>query len=296
MGLFGYGQKDYAKNAGLFKKELMELAERAAGVAKIGVMLTSIMSELDAKYPHDGTGKEMEAIDKRIEGLIATIRTDIQRKNFAIAIEHAEMLMSAVVDARANGKELYTPKELETAEEKAQVYGEIGQIIAEREEVIKEKEKLRRMSVDLDPGSSKFNQNRLRYNALAEKEKTLNADLMHYESTYNALLTQLEKKKSASRAKKLRNTVNLNPAEFAREMDQRAADYEAVSEDVDATNRIAAESDAADAERVSNYGTDAFTADVNAERNRQIEESISNASASSTQEDDPFMRDLKGHF
>lgn len=294
MGLFGYGQKDYAKNAGLFKREILALSERTVGNFEIGKLLDKVIAALDAGYPAKASGKELEAIDKRIEGLIETIGMDIRRGNFATAVEHAGMLLSAVGDARANGKELHTPEELKAAEEKAQMLGKMNEMLLRREAIEKERAKLIEQCAGLDKTSAKFSINHRKWKELGVEVDTINGDLTEYEKAYNTRAKMLNMKKSAINAGELKGLMNVNPSQFAHMMEERSQAYESVSNTVDTIEGIIGDAKAGDASRNSSYEDDGFASAVDMRKNAQLADEISGATVSPDEEEDEFTRATKG--
>ena len=143
MGLFGYNQKDYAKNTAAFKTQIVSLMEKLSGEFGVGKILDAARSSLDFyRYPNKANGKELEAVDKRIQSLIDSLFRDVQQKNPAMASEHAKMLLSAVEDSRQYGKEAFNAEDLKAAEQLAVYRGRIFNDLNKKGEIEKQKAKL----------------------------------------------------------------------------------------------------------------------------------------------------------
>ena len=143
MGLFGYNQKEYAKNTAAFKTQIVSLMEKLSGEFGVGKILDAARSSLDFyRYPNKANGKELEAVDKRIQSLIDSLFRDVQQKNPAMASEHAKMLLSAVEDSRQYGKEAFNAEDLKAAEQLAVYRGRIFNDLNKKGEIEKQKAKL----------------------------------------------------------------------------------------------------------------------------------------------------------
>lgn len=121
MGLFGYNQKDYAKNTANFQKKIedlrmlmLESGKEYFGVGKVLDNASRWLGTID--YPSGANGKELEAVDKRILGLLDTLSSDIQREKPELVMVHAKMLADAVMKSRKFGKERLSAEELKAEE------------------------------------------------------------------------------------------------------------------------------------------------------------------------------------
>lgn len=253
MGLFGYNKKKFDKNTALFKGELLEIAPRAVGNFAICKLLDSICMELDAEYPTKAAPKELEAIDKRIQTLIEKIREAIESKEFAIAREYADMLWSAVIDARADGKERYTPEVLQLLEERACLHGKINELLLRHAAIEKERAKRIEQSVGLDKSSALYAMNHREWKELGAEVDKINGDLTEYKKAYDVRVGMLDM------ATRKNVESQFDPVVFAHMMEEAAQAYE---------------DDGFDS------AVDSFDSTADISKNTQLEEFISDATVS----------------
>lgn len=221
MGLFGYNQKDYAKNTELFKSRIYDLMERSANQFGVGQVLNNAMLQLERlPYPQKGKGKDIENIDARINGILNIMMDDIQHKRFAYFSEHASMLISAVVDSRQYGKELYTPEELDAQEKMAQCKGEIfdaldkkGQLAAEKQKLVEKGKKLSGPTQQAE--MAKLN---MSFNLLSREEQTLDQTVAMFTKRHNSFVEIVNARKVGREVHKLQSAKLPSLKDFTKEM------------------------------------------------------------------------------
>lgn len=116
MGLFGYNEKDYKTNAAEMTNLIQEMMGKVTKYEGVGKVLNKAFLALAEPYPRDAKSKELAAIDERIFDLLSKMNTDLQKKSFGMLSAHANMILTAICDSRAYGKENSTPQELKAEE------------------------------------------------------------------------------------------------------------------------------------------------------------------------------------
>ena len=207
MGLFGYNQKDYAKNTELFKSRIYDLMERSANQFGVGQVLNNAMLQLERlPYPQKGKGKDIENIDARINGILNIMMDDIQHKRFAYFSEHASMLISAVVDSRQYGKELYTPEELDALDKK-------GQLAAEKQKLVEKGKNLSGPTQQAE--MAKLN---MSFNLLSREEQTLDQTVAMFTKRHNSFVEIVNARKVGREVHKLQSAKLPSLKDFTKEM------------------------------------------------------------------------------
>ena len=145
MGLFGYNEKNFAKNTEVFKNRLDSLVSNiyAMGVnAKdLGKTITNIIITLENMKSAKG-GKDAEAVDAYITKIIDEMEVDARQCNSASIVERARNLYDEINQSRRFGKSAFTNDERQAYNTRATAMGEIKNSLVRLGEIEKEKERL----------------------------------------------------------------------------------------------------------------------------------------------------------
>ena len=226
MGLFGYSEKDYVKNSGVFKqrinKLLPELSRFGDQDIGLGGVLYNIMASLDGiSYPK-GKSKEQEAVDNRISKIISNLEQDLQKKNAASFSEHANLLWVAIDDCRRYGKEAFTADEIYAQEGMATCKGQIGDAINQKAAIEKQKAALLKKAKKLVEEGRKAEAQKLNieYNACLQNEKIADKRITAFSAQYNGFLKVAGARANGQIGVELdaNSIIRCSPAEFQKEL------------------------------------------------------------------------------
>lgn len=118
MGLFShkYNNKDFAKNSQIMSESIQRILMKIGGmpVGGAGKVLNQAMMQLQQmEYPQDARGRAVDGkavapIDERIFTMLDKIMADCQQGSAESIVVHANMLYSAIMHSRINGKEIHS--------------------------------------------------------------------------------------------------------------------------------------------------------------------------------------------
>ena len=224
MGLFGYNEKDYAKNSAIFRDRLNNIVEcmgsMRVNVSGLGKTITNIQFTLEGlKKAHKG--KEAEAVDAYISKLIDEMEADARQGNSASIVERARNLYDEINQSRRWGKSAFSDEQRQAYNTRATAMGEIKNSLVRLGEIEKEKESL------LDAGAktnsaAERQELSLRYNMLSIEEKSLNQQKEAWTSRANSAAEVINARNTACSIKKLSATQVGNLRAFEKEMDAAA--------------------------------------------------------------------------
>ena len=219
MGLFGYNEKDYAKNTEIFKNRLDSIVHNvhSMGINATGVgkTITNIIMTLECIKAQKG--KDAEAVDVYINKIIDEMESDARHGNSASIVERARNLYDEINQSRRFGKSAFTTEERQAYNTRATAMGEIKNSLVRLGEIEKEKEKL------LDAGAktqsaAERQQLGLEYNMLVVEEKSLNQQKEAWTSRANTAAEVINARKTAMSVKKLSATQVGDLRSFEKEM------------------------------------------------------------------------------
>lgn len=128
MGLFGYGEKEYKRNAGEMKNRLEKLnalifnAQRRGSLERssennVGLLVNTVINDLELfEFDKNGNKKDYESIDARINAIIDKCYSDVNTNSIDALMFHLVALDNVLFGERQTGKE--KPKDIIAAEER----------------------------------------------------------------------------------------------------------------------------------------------------------------------------------
>ncbi len=301
MGLFGYNQTDYAKNSAKFNDKLMRILE-IASVNKMGTDANSIINAImmnidrDTSYPKGAKGKDVEAIDARIDGLLDEMSKDVQKASLARLCSHATMALNAVTRARRFGMEYLTPQEIKAEQVMGECKALIRDALKEKGAIVEKQEALMKKSERLPDGHPDLEILAEDWEDLEHEKKSLEANIEVYRNRHDANLAVIDVDKRSAAYKALPEKIV-----DVKEFDKMASDLMRVA--VDEANYVDtiveksedALKDVDGGRRSSNAGRSAFHSIRAARQENAMENDIENATVekSNFSANNPFASKLK---
>lgn len=179
MGLFGYNQKDFAKNTDAFQSKIDDLRQlilesgsrKYFGVGKVLDLASRLLGEIP--FPKNANGKELQAVDERIFGLLSTLMDDIQNDSPVLVMAHAKMLNDALMKSRKFGKERLSAKELEAEKIVAETLAQMKDYMRAKGELTHRMKEIERESERLDEDDPEFDELDQEYTDLEKEVKQI---------------------------------------------------------------------------------------------------------------------------
>ena len=278
MGIFGYDEKEFAKNSASFKESLQKIYERCGSEMGNRRLINTAISQIDLiEYPDKKNSKGQRAIDARIQALIDSMIHDVQQKKPARLSEHLNILISAITDSRQWGEEAYTPEELKSQETMAECKSEIRdkleakkKIALRKEEILQEGERISGPGAEEDMAMLE-----VEYNECVAAEERLDEDVVALTETYNVNLEAVNAKKRVKSGRQLKKlSVVSSVAEFEREVEEGARLFEEAHERNEEINSIAKEMKDRVRGTQTNTKSSGFGELVGARKNANLESAI----------------------
>ena len=180
FGLFGYNERTYDKNTGLYKQRLNSLydnlTKRNLNTFEVGNAITSVISVLDwYEFPSGQDPRNQKMVDDYLSELIGKIEMSAQQQNTAKLVLQLKMLNELIGNSRSYGKLSRTPADLHAQEILNDCLGELNQVGYQKEQIRVEKERILDECELLDKMGEKHKIPPLKnqYMQLESKEKTL---------------------------------------------------------------------------------------------------------------------------
>lgn len=301
MGLFGYNQTDYAKNSAKFNDKLMRILE-IASVNKMGTDANSIINAImmnidrDTSYPKGAKGKDVEAIDARIDGLLDEMSKDVQKASLARLCSHATMALNAVTRARRFGMEYLTPQEIKAEQVMGECKALIRDALKEKGAIIEKQEALMKKGEKLPDGHPDLEIIAEDWEDLEHEKKSLEANIEVYRNRHDANLAVIDVTKRGSAYKALPEKIV-----DVKEFDKMASDLmRAAADEAEYVGTITEKSedvlkDVDGGRRSSNASRSAFHSIRAARQENAMENDIENATVekSNFSANNPFASKLK---
>lgn len=219
MGLFGYNEKDYRKNTEIFKSRLESLMNntQGRGVSNFGVgkTIAALMIQLDT-LPYAKSGKEMQAVDQRIDAMISAMEQDAMKKRMSSVLMRADSLAREIDESRRFGKNAFTADERQAEDTRADSLGHIHDALNRQEIVDARKKELIEMAAKAsDAQQQKY---RLEYNALDRESKQIAQTVTMWTSRYNTALEVISARATAGQIGELEAAQVCDLKSFEKEM------------------------------------------------------------------------------
>ncbi|MBR2970895.1 MAG: hypothetical protein IKC48_03770 [Clostridia bacterium] len=201
MGLFShkYNNKDFAKNSQLMSESIQRILMKIGSmqVGGAGKVLNQAMMQLQQmEYPMDSRGramdgKEIAPIDERIFKMLDKIAADCQQGSAESIAVHANMLYSAIMHSRINGKEKYSKNFLAFDEARADT---LAQMCDAFKQIAHHNEAMQRAldrAKEAAPGSYEYQRAKAEYMTQQSQLQTVQATVATLQGQYNNLVDQI---------------------------------------------------------------------------------------------------------
>ena len=222
MGLFGYNEKDYAKNTGSFKSRLEcimnDVFEMGADASGLGKTITMLMTKIDAVKFSKG-GKEAESVDAYLDKLIGEMEQDAMKKNVPALVARAENLYNEINQSRRYGKSAFTDAERQAEDVRATSLGNINNSLNRLSQIEKEKERLLNAGAKTE-STAERQKIGLQYNSLDAEEKSVNQAVQMWTSRYNSAIQVINARKTSGQIQELTTAQVVDVRSFQKEMDK----------------------------------------------------------------------------
>lgn len=222
MGLFGYNEKDYAKNTSEIKSRLERIMndvyDMGSDATGLGKTISSLIMKIDAVRYSKG-GKEAEAVDAYIGKLVGDMERDAMNKNVPALISRAENLYNEINQSRRYGKSAFTEAERQAEDVRATSIGNINNSLNRLAQIEKEKERLLNAGAKTESAAER-QRIRNQYNGLDMEEKSVNQAVQMWTTRYNSAIQVINARKTAGQVKELTSAQVVDVRSFQKEMDK----------------------------------------------------------------------------
>ena len=288
MGLFGYGEKDFAKNTDRFKSEINDIMEYSDPATRR--VLNNICFVLD-KGKFKGGKKNYENIDGVIDGVLKKMTSDAHDRKTGSLFERAKQLSGLVERNRLHGEISYTRESLEQNDKMATLLGVMVDLLNKQEEMTERQSEILQEAEGLSKESAQRSKLQVEYNRLnilVEKNKST---VFEYQRRYNVASKALAEIEEHADIIQLSDLAPVSPKELSAVLESTSKTIAQMHDIDDSMEQMI---DDANAERHNYAGgvqmEDAFSVEMQQKEAQKMSESLNGATVSGRPEEDAFSK------